>query len=76
MAKSTLAELNNAIYNKSVQEPIEDLIDSVSLLTPGVNILPTSDPEQAGALFVTESTSMGLGEVTGSGFKIFCVSQG
>ena len=38
--------------------------------------LPTADPAVAGQLFVTGSTGMNLGPVTGSGFAVLCVSQG
>ena len=52
----------------------------VDVLGSGTTIkftaLPTSDPGVAGVLFVTVSTTMGLGEITGSGFKILGVSQG
>ena len=41
-----------------------------------VTALPTADPGVAGTFFVTGSTSMALGGITGSGFKILAVSQG
>jgi len=55
---------------------IQSLIDNVQLLTPGTNTLPTSDPAEAGSLFITGSDGMNLGGVTGSGFAVLCVSQG
>jgi len=53
-----------------------DFLDSAQLLTPGENTLPTSDPGTAGSLFITGSDGMNLGNITGSGFAILCVSQG
>ena len=76
MAQKTKATLDNDLLNKAGMNELRDVVDSVSLLTPGSNVLPTSDPAEAGALFVTGAASMGLGSITGSGFKIFCVSQG
>jgi len=39
--------------------------------------LPTADPGVNGKLFITGSTGMNLGGITGSGtFKILCVSAG
>ena len=41
------------------------------------NGLPTIDPKVSGNLFTTGSTTMGLGNVTGSGtFHVLCVSKG
>ena len=53
-----------------------DIINSVQLVAPGENVLPTSDPATAGSLFITGSDSMDLGSITGSGFAVLCVSQG
>ena len=54
---------------------IQSLIDNAQL-RQGANDLPTSDPVAAGSLFITGSDGMGLGNITGSGFAILCVSQG
>ena len=41
------------------------------------SIIPTSDPGVSGQVFITGSTGMNLGGITGSGtFKILCVSAG
>ena len=53
-----------------------DIVNSVQLLNPGENTLPTVDPAVAGQLFITGSTGMNLGDITGSGFAVLCVSQG
>jgi len=76
MAQKNKPILDSDLSNKAGMNELRDIVDSVSLLTPGSNVLPTSDPGEAGALFVTGAASMGLGAITGSGFKIFCVSQG
>jgi len=45
--------------------------------TPNISQLPTSDPGVSGQVFITGSTGMNLGGITGSGtFKILCVSAG
>jgi hypothetical protein len=54
---------------------IQSLIDNVQL-RQGANDLPTSDPTEAGSLFITGSDGMNLGDITGSGFAVLCVSQG
>lgn len=77
MAKKTYSDLTDSLTNKSVNPVLQDITDSVPLLTPGKNNhLPTSDPGVAGSLFVTGSGGMNLGSITGSGFAVFCVSQG
>ena len=76
MAKKTQQTLNNDLLNKSINPTLQDIVDSVSLLTPGANVLPTSDPAAAGSLFITGSDGMNLGAITGSGFAVLCVSQG
>ena len=76
MAQKNKASLDNDFSNKSGMSELRDIVDSVQLLTPGVNTLPTSDPAEAGALFITGSVGAFLGEITGSGFALLCVSQG
>lgn len=76
MAKKPLKTLQNNVSNKSQNPIFKDLVDSVSLLNPGANVLPTSDPGEPGALFVTASEGFEFGSITGSGFAVFCVSQG
>ena len=45
--------------------------------TPNISQLPTADPGVSGQVFITGSTGMNLGGITGSGtFKILCVSAG
>ena len=77
MAKKTKQILNNDLSNRTGVNELQDLVDSVALLTPGSNVLPTSDPGEAGALFVTGSlTGANLGGITGSGAYLLMVSQG
>jgi hypothetical protein len=76
MAQKTKKNLNDTLDNKSINPVFQDIVDSVQLLTPGENTLPTSDPAEPGALFITGSEGMNLGDITGSGFAILCVSQG
>ena len=76
MAKKTKRNLNDTLDNKSISPVFQDIVDSVQLLTPGENTLPTSDPGSAGSLFITGSAGMDLGAISGSGFAILCVSQG
>jgi hypothetical protein len=76
MAKKTKQNLDNDLSNRAVNPTLQDIVDSVALLTPGSNVLPTSDPGEAGALFVTASSGFNFGAVSGSGFAVFCVSQG
>lgn len=76
MANKTKTQLKDSLANRSLNPLFRDLVDSAQLTNPGVNHLPTSDPSEAGALFVTGSTGMNLGNITGSGFAVLCVSQG
>tara|TARA_B100000963_G_scaffold352336_1_gene365364 strand:+ start:95 stop:325 length:231 start_codon:yes stop_codon:yes gene_type:complete len=76
MAQKNKASLDNDFSNKSGMSELRDIVDSVQLLTPGTNTLPTSDPAEAGSLFITGSAGAFLGAITGSGFALLCVSQG
>jgi len=77
MASKNQANLSKDVINVSVSTDtvLQNIIDSAQLKA-GNNDLPTSDPAVAGALFITGSVGMNLGEITGSGFAILCVSQG
>tara|TARA_Y100000389_G_scaffold26851_1_gene23079 strand:- start:218 stop:451 length:234 start_codon:yes stop_codon:yes gene_type:complete len=77
MAKVSKKSLENShVNNKQTNPAFKNIIDSVQLLSPGENTLPTSDPAVAGDLFITGSTGANLGDITGSGFALLCVSQG
>jgi len=77
MTKLSKKLLNsNHVTNKQVNPAFKNIIDSVQLLSPGENTLPTSDPAVAGDLFITGSAGANLGNITGSGFALLCVSQG
>jgi len=77
MAKVSKQDLKNShVNNKQTNPAFKNIIDSVQLLSPGENTLPTSDPATAGDLFITGSAGANLGAITGSGFALLCVSQG
>ena len=71
--KTQLTSDHNSQDNNNLV--IQSLIDNVQL-REGSNDLPTSDPATAGSLFITGSDGMNLGDITGSGFAVLCVSQG
>ncbi len=77
MASKDQKSLKREVTNVSVSTDtvIQNIIDSAQLRA-GNNDLPTSDPASAGALFITGSAGANLGEITGSGFALLCVSQG
>ena len=77
MSKLSKKRLTSShVTNKQTNSAFKNIIDSVQLLSPGENTLPTSDPAVAGDLFITGSAGANLGDITGSGFALLCVSQG
>jgi len=77
MANKNQTNLKKDVLNVSIStdDVLRNIIDSAQLKAGG-NDLPTVDPASAGALFITGSDGMNLGNITGSGFAILCVSQG
>jgi hypothetical protein len=79
-----LAQSNGVKFNSNVHVSDGDVNVSGSVnlsgsfkFTPNISQLPTSDPGVSGQVFITGSTGMNLGGITGSGtFKILCVSAG
>jgi hypothetical protein len=77
MANKTRQQIGADIkgVDLTARDILHHINDSVANLNGG-NSLPTADPASVGALFITGSDGMNLGDITGSGFAVLCVSQG
>ena len=71
-----MAIKSNSDLKQRTSRQYHDYVDSFLNRKPGENTLPTTDPAVAGELFITGSTGMDMGPITGSGFAVLCVSQG